>query len=76
MSILIQRVNIFRDSEGDAKSAAWAFLEIMGPTADRAIRASSPESADRLATIWATENGEDVSAEEIIGLINAAHPCP
>ena len=74
--ILISRLNTFRSAEGEAKAAAWAFLKVLGPVADRAARSVDAEVADQLMTAWANEDGTDVDAGALVSALNTVLPCP
>ncbi len=70
-AVLIDRLRTWNGTD----AAAWAFLQIMGPVADRAARAVDPAKADTLAAAWAGD-GTSQDAEALIGHLEALFPCP
>ena len=70
-AVLIDRLNTWNGSD----AAAWAFLQVLGPVADRAVRAIDPAKADTLAAAWAGD-GSDQDAATLAGHLNDLFPCP
>jgi len=73
--LLIVRLNAFRTGPEAGRAAAWAFLQVLGPTLDRAARLIDPEVADRLIAAWRTD-GMDIDAEALVADLNGLFPCP
>ena len=73
--LLIDRLNTFGQAEGDERTAAWAYLQVLGPVLDRAARSASEERADELAAVWLSD-GSDLDREGVIGQLNTLFPCP
>ena len=73
--LLIDRLETLADSDGVERAAAWAFLEVLGPVADRAARLIDAGAADRLAAVWAgTADAVDIDAA--IADLEILFPCP
>ena len=73
--LLIDRLNRWNGSAGDQKDAHWAFLGVLGPAADRLIRARDAEAADSLKATW-NSDGAEVDSNAVIALLNRVVPCP
>ena len=74
-ALLIDRLGTWATAQGDAKAAAWAFVKVLGPVADRAARAKDAGAADRLAAAWATD-GADADGAALVRELEALFPCP
>ncbi|MEZ4434908.1 MAG: hypothetical protein R3F65_21085 [bacterium] len=71
--ILIDRVQMWEAASGDAKAAAWAFLEVLGPVIDRAARAQDAAAADRLMAAW--DDAATADADAIVADLEMLFPC-
>lgn len=74
---LVVRQHLGRQLElsGSAAASNWQFLQIAGPTMDRAARLIDAGQADALAALWAQDSvtSEDVDAG--VAAIDALFPC-
>ncbi|MEE2787924.1 MAG: hypothetical protein VX589_11345 [Myxococcota bacterium] len=73
--ILTDRLETWKNAVDLEKAKAWAFLEILGPVADRLLRARNPDLAETIARVWRS-GGEGVDADVIIAQLNDLVPCP
>ena len=73
--IVINRLNQWNAADGDEKAAHWAFLQVLGPAADRLIRARDTEAADTLMSAWSSD-GTNTGSADLIAILNRVVPCP
>ena len=74
-ALLIARLYTWASAAGDARAAAWAFVQVWAQAFDRALRVRDIAVADRVATLLAGDGaGVDPAALEVE--ILSTIPCP
>ena len=59
----------------ETKTAHWAFLQVLGPAADRLIRVRDTEAADTLMSAWSSD-GINIGSADLIATLNRVVPYP
>ncbi len=74
--IISARVARMTAADADTAAPDWAWLQVLGPALDRAVRNIDAGAADALQAEWAKNDPNSVDTAAIIDALTLALPCP
>jgi hypothetical protein len=74
--VLESRLRAMAAASGAEQQAHFAFVKVVGPLLDRAVRAQDPAAADALRTSFAATSPAGIDVPTVIATLDRVLPCP
>lgn len=76
VAVLEQRLRAMAASRGGEQQAHFAFVKIIGPLLDRAVRERDPAAADTLRSQFQATSPDGMDVSLVVRLLEQTLPCP